>query len=158
MKIAIYPGSFDPITLGHMDILNRALEIFDKVIVLIADNPDKESRFTIKERLDMVKSAVKDLKKVEVDYSSGLTVKYAKEHNAKHLIRGLRAVSDFEYEFALASANEFIDSDIDMVFFMSRGDKNFISSSMIVTLYNQGVDVTHLVPISVVEHLKKLNK
>ena len=155
MKIAIYPGSFDPITNGHLDILERATRVFDKVIVLIAINPNKHSRFSSEERLAMVKEAVAGFKNVEVDSYDGLTVRYAKEHGATHLIRGLRAVSDFEYEFQLASANEFADSSIDMVFFMARGEKSFISSSAIFELHNSGVDISNLVPLSVMRRLKK---
>ena len=153
MRIAIYPGSFDPITNGHLDILNRALEIFDKVIVLVAVNPNKKSRFSVEDRIAMIKEAVEG-KNVEVDSYQGLTVEYAKAHGAKHLIRGLRAVTDFEYEFQLATANDFIDSTIDTVFLMSKNDKSFINSSMIVELYKQGQDVSSLVPPSVVKRLK----
>ena len=153
MRIAIYPGSFDPITNGHLDILNRALEIFDKVIVLVAINPNKKSRFSVEERIAMIKEA-EDNPNVEVDSYQGLTVEYAKAHGAKHLIRGLRAVTDFEYEFQLATANDFIDPSIDSVFLMSKNDKSFINSSMIVELYHQGQDVSSLVPPSVVKRLK----
>ena len=154
MKIAIYPGSFDPITIGHLDILKRALEVFDKVIVLIAINPNKKYHFSPKERVEMIKAAVKGLDNVEVDYTDGLTVKYAKEHGAKHLIRGLRAVTDFEYEFQLAAANEYVDQDIDMVFFMARNEKSFINSSTVMQLKENGVDVSNLVPESVIKYLK----
>ena len=153
MRTAIYPGSFDPITNGHLDILNRALEIFDKVIVLVAVNPNKKSRFSVEERIAMIKEAVNN-PNMEVDSYEGLTVEYAKAHGAKHLIRGLRAVTDFEYEFQLATANDFIDSSIDSVFLMSKNDKSFINSSMIVELYRQGQDVSSLVPPSVVKRLK----
>ena len=155
MNRAIYPGSFDPITNGHLDILSRALEIFDEVIVLVAVNPHKHFNFSPIERVDMIKEATKDLKNVKVEYYEGLTVQYAKEHDAKHLIRGLRAVTDFEYEFQLASANEFVDDSIDMVFFMAKGDKTFISSSAIMELARNGVDVSDLVPDSVLKRLKK---
>lgn len=153
MKIAIYPGSFDPITNGHLDILNRAMKMFDKVIVLVAVNPNKKSRFSVEERVAMIKEAV-DNPNVEVDSYQGLTVEYAKQHGAKHLIRGLRAVTDFEYEFQLATANDFVDNSIDTVFLMSKNDKSFINSSMIVELHNQGQDVSSLVPQSVVKRLK----
>ena len=154
MKVAIYPGSFDPITNGHLDVLKRSLEVFDKVIVLVAINPDKSSRFSPSDRVEMIKEAVADLKNVEVDSTTGLTVEYAKKHGAKHLIRGLRAVTDFEYEFQLAVANEFADSDIDMVFFMARGETTYITSSMIMELNKNGVDVSTLVPNSVLKRLK----
>ena len=152
MKTAIYPGSFDPITNGHLDILQRALKIFDKVIVLVAVNPNKQSRFSVEERIQMIKEAV-DNPNVVVDSTSGLTVEYAKQHGATHLIRGLRAVTDFEYEFQLATANDFIDSSIDSVFLMSKNDKSFINSSMIVELHRQGKDVSSLVPPSVIKRL-----
>ena len=154
MKVAVYPGSFDPITNGHLDILSRACNIFDKVIVLVAVNPSKRSNFSPAERVEMIKEASKDFNNVEVFSDSGLTVKFAKEHGATHLIRGLRAVSDFEYEFRLASANEFVDASIDMVFFMARGDKTFISSSAIMEMAKSGVDVSSLVPASVFKRLK----
>ena len=153
MKIAVYPGSFDPITNGHIDILNRALEIFDKVIVLVAVNPNKKGRFSPEERIAMIEEAVDD-PRVEVDAYEGLTVEYAKYHGATHLIRGLRAVTDFEYEFQLAKANDYIDSNIDSVFLMSKSDKSFITSSMIMELSDNGVDVSSLVPESVLKRLK----
>lgn len=155
MKKAIYPGSFDPITNGHLDILSRAIKVFDEVIILVAVNPNKHFNFSPKERVEMIKEAVKDYPHIKVDYYDGLTVEYAKKHGATHLIRGLRAVSDFEYEFQLASANEYVDSTIDMVFFMARGDKSFISSSAIMELTNSGVDVSGLVPSSVIKRIKK---
>ena len=154
MKVAIYPGSFDPITNGHLDVLNRATKIFDKVIILIAINPKKKSRFPIEERIQMIKEATSDNPQVEVDAYDGLTVEYAKNHNAKHLIRGLRAVTDFEYEFQLASANDYVDENIDTVFLMSKKEKSFINSSMIMDLHEAGVDVSNLVPPSVYKRLK----
>ena len=154
MKIAIYPGSFDPITNGHLDVLNRATKIFDKVIILIAINPNKKSRFSIEDRIAMIKEATSDNPQVEVDAYDGLTVEYAKKHNARHLIRGLRAVTDFEYEFQLASANDYVDENIDTVFLMSKKEKSFINSSMIMDLHEAGVDVSSLVPESVYKRLK----
>ena len=153
MKVAVYPGSFDPITNGHLEILKRALNIFDKVIMLVAINPNKKTRFSPEERVNMIKEAVND-DRVVVDSCAGLTVEYAKEHGATHLIRGLRAVTDFEYEFSLASANDYIDSSIDTVFLMSKAEKSFINSSMIMELYQSGVDVSALVPPSVLKRLK----
>jgi pantetheine-phosphate adenylyltransferase len=155
MKIAIYPGSFDPITNGHLDVLHRALDIFDEVIILVASNPDKKSRFSIEERLEMVRGAVKDIPHVKVDFTSGLTVNYAKKVGAHHLIRGLRAVTDFEYEFKLSASNGFIDPDIDMIFLMSHQETSFISSSSIDDLYKNGIDISPLVPNSVIEMYKK---
>ena len=154
MKIAVYPGSFDPITHGHLNILQRACEVFDKVIVLVAHNPEKKSNFTPEERVAMIIEAVKGNPKVEVYTDTGLSVEFARKMGATHLIRGLRAVSDFEYEFQLASANEFLNPNIDMVFFMARGDKTFISSSAIMEMHKAGVDVSGLVPESVIKRLK----
>ena len=153
MKVAIYPGSFDPITNGHLEVLKRALNIFDKVIMLVAVNDNKKARFSSEDRVNMIKEAVDD-PRVEVDSYNGLTVEYAKKHGAKHLIRGLRAVTDFEYEFSLASANDYIDDSIDTVFLMSKAEKSFINSSMIMELYKSGVDVYSLVPPSVIKRLK----
>ena len=153
MKVAIYPGSFDPITNGHLEILKRALNIFDKVIMLVAVNEQKKARFSAEERVAMIKEAIDD-PRVSVDSYNGLTVEYAKKHGASHLIRGLRAVTDFEYEFSLASANDYIDSSIDTVFLMSKIEKSFINSSMIMELYQNGVDVSKLVPPSVIKRLK----
>ncbi len=153
MTVAIYPGSFDPITNGHLDVLKRSLKIFDKVIVLVAYNPSKQGRFTPEERKQMIEEAIDD-PRVEVDTYDGLTVEYAKKHGATHLIRGLRAVTDFDYEFQLATANDYIDNSIDTVFLMSKSDKSFINSSMIIELHNQGVDVSSLVPPSVYKRLK----
>lgn len=155
MKIAVYPGSFDPITNGHLEVLKRSCEVFDEVILLLALNLSKPSRFSLEERLEMMKEATKDLPNVIVDSYDGLTVDYAKKHGAKHLIRGLRAVSDFEYEFSLAAANEFAAPDVDMVFFMAHQSEAFVSSSAIVELFEGGVDVSSLVPPSVLKGLEK---
>lgn len=154
MRVAVYPGSFDPITNGHLEILRRALNVFDRVIVLVAINDNKKARFPAEERVAMIREAVND-ERVSVDFYNGLTVEYAKNHGATHLIRGLRAVTDFEYEFSLASANDFIDSSIDTVFLMSKAEQSFINSSMIMELHQKGVDVSNLVPLSVIKRLNK---
>ncbi len=159
MRKAIYPGSFDPITNGHIDIISRASKLFDEVIVLLAVNPSKECRFTIEERLAMLKVATKQFNNVKVDFYPGLTIQYARKVGAVALIRGLRVVSDFEYEWALSAANEFIDKDIEMVFLMAHREMTFISSSSIDELYRSGVDISPLVPKVVVDnYAKKYNK
>lgn len=156
MKIAVYPGSFDPITNGHIDVLKRALNVFDKVIVLVADNPNKKSKFTTQEKVTMIKEAIDELHLdgASVDSYSGLSVEYAKNHGAACLIRGLRAVTDFEYEFKLSAANHYIDSSIDEIFFMSHAETSFISSSVVDELYSSGVDISSLVPNSVIKMFK----
>ena len=155
-RIGIYPGSFDPITNGHLDILVRASKLFDEIIVLIAFNKDKlgNYRFNIDERMKMIKEVVKDYPNIKVDSTSGLTISYAKTHNATALIRGIRVVSDFEYEWQLAAANEYIDSDIEMVFLMSHKETTFISSSSIDEMYRCGVDISPLVPDVVLKTYK----
>ena len=155
MKIGVYPGSFDPITNGHLDVLKRALQVFDKVILLLAVNPNKKGVFSPQERLTMMKAAVADLPGVEVDFTEGLTVDYCKKAGAKHIIRGLRAATDFEYEFQLSAANRYIDDSIDMVFFMATSNFSFISSSTINELQKNGADISKLVPPSVVEAFAK---
>ncbi len=155
MKVAVYAGSFDPITNGHLDIIHRAAAAFDEVIVLLAINPAKKGVFTTEERLRMIEEAVKDIPHVKVDYTEGLTVDYCKKVGSKHLIRGLRAVTDFEYEFQLAAANKYINPDIDMVFFMSNSSTSFISSSMVNQLRKSGADIAALVPASVVEEFNR---
>lgn len=155
MKLAIYPGSFDPFTNGHLDILNRALAVFDKVIVLVAVNSAKKPHFSVEERVGFLKEICKDMPQVEVDSYEGLTVDYAAAKGADHIIRGLRAVTDFEYEFQLASANRFAGPGIDMVFFMASPEHSFISSSVVNELRLNGSDVTPLVPSAVIKAYEK---
>ena len=155
MRVAVYPGSFDPITIGHIDIIKRATNIFDKVIVLVAKNSSKKYRNSLKDRIFMIKEAVKDIKNVYVDSDDGLTVNYAKKIGASVLIRGIRVVGDFEYEWQLASANEFIDPEIEIVFFMAHKKTSFISSSTINEMYDNGVNISELVPPSVIEVYNK---
>lgn len=155
MKIAVYPGSFDPITNGHLDILDRAIPLFDKIIILVAVNENKKSIFSPEERVKMIKEGTKHLNNVEVDFYNGLTVSYAKAHGATYLIRGLREMTDFEYELQLYKANEFIDSSIDCLYFMSRSTNSFISSSSIHEMKKNKIDVSNLVPNSVIEMYKE---
>lgn len=159
MRKAIYPGSFDPITNGHIDIILRASKLFDKLYVCVAKNLNKPPYFTLEERLNMVKVALKDIPNVEVIATDKLIVSVAKELNAIAIVRGLRAVTDFEYEFQLAAGNEYIDNNIEMVFLMASLNKSFISSSSIKEFYSYNVDITKLVPPIVVEEFnkKKLN-
>jgi pantetheine-phosphate adenylyltransferase len=157
MKIAIYPGSFDPITNGHFDILQRALTIFDQVILLLAVNPNKQYSYSINDRLAMLQSIAKSfpLGKVTVDHTNGLTVRYAESKGAIALVRGLRAVPDFEYEHEIFAGNQIINSKIEMVFFMAKNNHEMISSSLIKQLHQSNVDITALVPKVVLPFLKK---
>lgn len=157
MKIAIYPGSFDPITKGHLDILKTGAEIFDKVIIAVARNSEKKGFLPIEERVKLIKESVKDLENVEVDSFEGLTIEYAKKRGAKVLIRGLRAVSDFEYELQLSQANSSLSSDIKTVFLTTKPKYNFISSSTIKEIYLNNGDISKFVPEPVYEYLKNRN-
>ena len=155
---AVYPGSFDPITNGHLNIINRASKLYDELIVLVAISPTKKPFFSIEEKVNMIKDSVKDLPNVKVDFYEGLVVDYASKNNVQVLVRGLRAVSDFEYEFQLAAANRFINNEIEMVFFMANSENNFISSSMIKEMALAGQDVSSLVPPMVTKYLKEKAK
>lgn len=155
MRIAIYPGSFDPITNGHLDIINRASKLFDKIYVCVAKNSNKNSFFTVDERLYMVEKSLTNYPNVTVMDTDKLIVEVAKELHATAIIRGLRAVTDFEYEFQLAAANEQIDKDIEMVFLMASLNKSFISSSTIKEFSSYNIDISHLVPQVVEEEFKK---
>jgi len=154
-KVAIYAGSFDPITYGHIDIIERGLEIFDKVIVAIANNAGKRSLFTIEERLEMTRSIFKDTPNVIVDSFKGLLVDYVAKTNAKVILRGLRATSDFEYEFHMASMNRTLNTHLDTLFMMTSKDYFFVSSRTIKEVAGLGGAVDGLVPDLVVRRLKK---
>ena len=154
MKIAIYPGSFDPITYGHLDILKNAAEIFDKVIIAVAHNGAKAGFLTVDERVELIKQSVKDLDNVEVDSFEGLTVEYAKKHGANVLIRGLRAVSDFEFEMQLSQTNSALCDEIKTVFLTTKPEYNFISSSTIKEIYQNNGDISKFVPKAVDDYLK----
>ncbi len=154
-KVAIYPGSFDPITYGHIDIVERALEIFDKVIVAIANNGEKRSLFTIEERLQMAKKIFKETPNVIVDSFKGLLVDYVAKTNAKVILRGLRATSDFEYEFHMASMNRSLNTHLDTLFMMTNKDYFFVSSRTIKEVASLGGGVDGLVPDLVVRRLRE---
>ncbi len=145
-KIAVYPGSFDPITNGHVDIIKRGLRMFDELIVLIAYNPNKKTLFTVEERLEMIREVIRDCKNVRVDSFDGLLVEYVKGTGANVILRGLRALSDFEYEFQLALINRRLNRDVETVFLMS-GFKWFYTSSRIINeAASLGGSVKGLVP------------
>lgn len=154
MKIAIYPGSFDPITKGHLDILKNAAGIFDKVIIAVAHNGEKKGFLTVEERVQLIKDSIQDLDNVEVDAFEGLTIEYAKKHNAEVLIRGLRAVSDFEYEMQLSQTNSALCDKIKTVFLTTKPKYNFISSSTIKEILANNGDISQFVPKPVYTYLK----
>jgi len=132
MKKAVYPGSFDPITFGHIDIAKRALKVFEKLVIVISVNPNKQGMFTGEERVTMVKEVMKDhLDQIEVMTSNDLTVKQTKNLGASHIVRGLRAVTDFEYEFQLTHANRVLEKEIDSIFFMTDNKYSFLSSTTV---------------------------
>jgi pantetheine-phosphate adenylyltransferase len=155
MKIAIYPGSFDPITKGHLDILKSASEIFDKVIIAVAHNGEKRGFLSVEERVNLIKQSIPHLENVEVDSFEGLTIDYAKKHGAEILIRGLRAVSDFEYEMQLSQTNSALCESIKTVFLTTKPEYNFISSSTIKEILNNGGDISKFVPKPVFDYLTK---
>jgi pantetheine-phosphate adenylyltransferase len=153
--VAIYPGSFDPITNGHVDIIRRALHLFDKVIVAIAENVRKQPLFSIAERADMIRDSVGHDPRVEVDAFSGLLVDYARRRGARVLIRGLRAIADFEYEFQFAHMNRHLAPDVETVFLMTSEVSFYVSSSLVKEVAAMGGDITRIAPTAVVEALKK---
>ena len=153
MTIAIYPGSFDPITNGHIDILKSGAEIFDKVIIAVSYNANKQGFLPIETRVKLIKEAVQDIKNVEVDAIEGLTVEYAKKRGATVLLRGLRTSFDFEYEMQLSQTNHALYNDIKTVFLITKPEYNFISSSCVrEILINKG-DIKPFVPQAVAEYL-----
>jgi len=153
-KLAIYAGSFDPVTNGHLDVLKRALKIFDKIIIAVGENPNKKYMFTANERMDMLKNVTKGLN-VEVDHFSGLLVDFAKEKKATALIRGLRAVSDFDYEFQGALMNRKLDSNVETVFIMTRGMYSYLSASIVKEAASLGATLNGMVPGYVEKKLKE---
>ncbi|MBE7705756.1 MAG: pantetheine-phosphate adenylyltransferase [Cyanobacteria bacterium SIG30] len=157
-KIAIYPGSFDPITKGHLDVLSKASSMFDKVIIAVLKNSSKKSFLPVEDRVILIKECIKNMENVEVTSFSGLTVECAEKNNAQFIIRGLRAVSDFEYEMQLSQTNSALKSDICTVFLTTRPKYNFISSSIVKEISQFGGDVSKFVPEVVVEYLKEKQK
>jgi len=145
-KLAVYPGSFDPITNGHVDLIYRSLEIFDKVTVTVAKNPRKSTLFTAEERVEMIREIVRDEPRVEVTSFSELLVEHIRKLGAKTIIRGLRALADFEYEFQFAHMNRRLAREIDSVFMMTSEENFYVSSSLVKEVAAFGGDVASLVP------------
>ncbi|MDX8382131.1 MAG: pantetheine-phosphate adenylyltransferase [Ghiorsea sp.] len=158
MRTAIYPGTFDPITLGHVDVVQRGLKLFDKIIIAVADNPKKAPMFDVQTRLDMVNKTFAGEACIQAVSFDGLLVNLAQEQHATSILRGLRAASDFEYEFQLAAMNRKLDADIESVFVMAREEYTFVSSSFIREISSMGGDVASLVPEVVRAYLPTKDK
>ena len=155
MKTAVYPGTFDPITLGHIDIIERAVQVYDKVIVAVADNSEKKPLFNTAERLKLITKSIFRIDKTEVDSFYGLLVEYADQQNAKSIIRGLRVLSDFEYEFKMALMNRSLNHEIVTVFLMPHEKYTHLSSSLIREVAGLGGDVSGLVTPTVLTALQE---
>lgn len=158
-KIAVYPGTFDPVTYGHIDLIKRASKIFDKVIVAVAHSKSKGVLFGVDERVSMLKTAVKGMKNVTVDDFDGLVVDYVKRCRSNVMIRGVRMISDFEYEFQMALTNRKISGDIETIFMMPHEDYSYVSSKLIKEAASLGADVSNFIPGHVYKALReKLKK
>lgn len=153
---AVCPGSFDPITVGHLDIIRRAAGMFSKVIVVVMTNVSKNPCFSMEERMEMIKTVTADLENVEVDASSGLLADYCQSKNANAIIKGLRAMSDFEYEFQMALTNKKLNSNIETVFLTTSAENMYLSSSMVKQIGAMGGDITDFVPVEI--HCKIKNR
>jgi len=154
-RAAIYPGSFDPMTFGHIDIVQRGLKLFDRVVLAVAINPNKTHMFSLEERLEMAKQSLGHLPGIEFDVFDELLVHYCKRKGVNVLLRGLRAVSDFEYEFQLSSMNRKLSSDIETVFMMTSEEHFYLSSNLVREIASYGGDVSELVPEPVLKALEK---
>ncbi|WP_246940256.1 pantetheine-phosphate adenylyltransferase [Bacillus pinisoli] len=154
-KIAVCPGSFDPVTLGHLDIIKRGSDIFDKVYVCILNNSSKQPLFTVEERISLLKEVTKDMPNVEVDSFKGLLIDYAASKNAKVVLRGLRAVSDFEYEMQITAMNRKLNENIETLFMMTNSQYSFLSSSIVKEAAKYHGNITDLVPEVVERELQK---
>jgi pantetheine-phosphate adenylyltransferase len=155
MRTAIYPGSFDPLTNGHLDVIQRAAKLFDRVVVAVAKSEDKQPLFTPAERLSLVKQAVRHLPTVEADAFDGLLIEYVLSRKAEAIVRGLRAVSDFEFEFQLALMNRKLNENIETIFMMPKDTYTFLSSRIVKEIARLGGDVSAFVPAHVEAALKK---
>lgn len=154
-KIGIYPGTFDPITNGHLDIIQRGLKIFDVLYVVVPNNIQKNTLFTVEERVALLKETLKDYQNVIIDSTDKMTVEYAKSVNAFAMLRGLRMMSDFEYELQLSAINKVLDDNIETIFVMSSHDVSFISSSSVKEMARFGGDVSSFVPKNVKKALEE---
>ncbi len=154
MRIAVCPGSFDPVTLGHMDIITRACKIFDKVIVAVPVNPNKQASFTVEERMKLLAVTTKGLN-VEIDSVDGLLADYARDKGATAIVKGLRALSDFEYEFQMALTNKKLNPELETMFLATSAENMFLSSSMVKQVAGFGGDISHFVPECILDIIKE---
>lgn len=154
MKIAVCPGSFDPVTHGHVDIMSRAAKLFDKVIVVVSINPLKSTSFTADERVRMLTEVTKGIDNIEIDTFDGLLADYLKLTGASAIVKGLRAVSDFEYEFQMALANKKLYADAETVFLTTSAENMYLSSSVVKQIASFGGDISHFVPECILETIK----
>ena len=155
MKIAICPGSFDPVTLGHLDIINRACKIFDHLIVAVLINPEKHTSFTVEERIDMLKRCTKDMEGVEVVGEKPFEADYARIRHATAIVKGLRALSDFEYEFQMALTNKELNPKLETLFLATRAENMFLSSSVVRQVASFNGDISNFVPECILDDITK---
>ena len=152
-SVAIYPGSFDPITLGHLDIIHRASSMFDRLIVVVMTNVNKRCSFTPEERRDMIRKSVSDLPNVEVDFYDGLLADYTRQRNVRAIIKGLRAMSDFEYEFQMALTNKKLNPEVETLFLTTSTQYMYFSSSMVRQIASMNGDISDFVPAVIHEDI-----
>ncbi len=155
MKTAICPGSFDPVTLGHLDIINRSRKVFDKTIVAVLVNPEKHTLFTVDERIRLLQRCTEGMDDVEVVGFDGLLADYAKERGVTAIVKGLRALSDFEYEFQMALTNTKLNPSLETMFLTTRAENMFLSSSIVKQIASFGGDITNFVPVCILDDIKK---
>ncbi|MCZ8237847.1 MAG: pantetheine-phosphate adenylyltransferase [Leptospiraceae bacterium] len=145
-SLAIYPGSFDPLTNGHLDLIKRALQLYDKIIIAVATNSRKNTLFSVNERIDLIRNVTKEWDRIEIDTFDGLTVDYARKRKARIIIRGLRAVTDFDYEYAISLMNSKLAPEVETVFLMANNEHSFISSTIVKEVARHGRAVSNQVP------------
>ncbi len=154
MRIAICPGSFDPVTFGHLDIINRSRKVFDKTIAAVMINPEKHTMFTLEERIDLLKRCTAEMPDVEIIGFDGLLADYARQRGATAIVKGLRAVSDFEYEFQMALANKKLNPELETMFLTTNAENMFLSSSIVKQIASFGGDISNFVPASILHDVK----
>jgi len=157
-RTVVYPGTFDPVTFGHIDVIRRVSSIYDRVLIAVAKSEEKSPLFPVDERVEMIKEVIQDLENVEVEGFEGLAVDYARARSSRVVVRGLRMISDFEYEFQMALTNRKLDPDIETVFMMPNEDFSYLSSRLIKEVSRLGADVSAFVPANVVAKLKRVMK